>query len=327
MKTIPDLRSLGALLRQPQTRRWLGWGIIAGCLIGIVLVIPLGLLLYFRTPKPGPSPSAAQALKSTQISTPIPVSVPPQNLSPISLPSSTPACSHAALDVGDKHYEVKTVGRLADGSLAIPMGDPGQVYWVDGTDINYVIGLSPTEENLTWINSLKYGDIARLTLSNCNTITYYLSTPDEEPLDYLTLLDQSHSGITIFLQTSPSVGGVIVKGELSEEQLISASTPAPDTSEIQAEISLLGTSASSDGKTIQVDISILNYGSSPFTLSENNIAVVPENSPPLPLLRSDPKLPREIITGAEETFHFTFNYPSTRTAVIRIFDIEYDLEY
>jgi hypothetical protein len=138
------------------------------------------------------------------------------------------------------------------------------------------------------------------------------------------LLDQSVSEITIFVQPDSATAGFVVKGKLMGETITTFNTP--DTTAIQAEVSLLETTTSTDGKTIRVSISILNNGGSPITLSNSDVSLTPESAAAMALESSEPALPKEIKVGATETLYLTFARPSTPTATLKVFSAEYELE-
>jgi len=234
------------------------------------------------------------------------------------------ACGSSVLKIGESTYQIKTIKPKGDGSLKIPSNKPDIAYWIEGTTTNYVFALSPTENNLALQNSLQGEEEAIITWDNCNSTTYKLSPPQAEIPDNTTLLDQSVSGLTLFVQPSASSGGVLIRGELSEETINAFSTP--NSSEVQAEVSLLDTSTSNDGKNISVTISIMNYGQSAITFSANDLSLTSEGSTSMVLEKAEPPLPKEIQPGATETFHIIFPRPSSATAILKIFNAKYDLE-
>jgi len=230
----------------------------------------------------------------------------------------------ATLLLGANQYSIKTIKPKSDGTLSVPNNHPDTAYWVEGTDINYVFGLSPMANNLSLETSLKAGDEATIIWDNCNSTKYSLSSPQPGAPNNAALLDQSVSEITVFIQPDSSTAGFVIKGELLGEIITTFNTPDP--AEIQAEVSLLETTTSADGKTIRVDISILNNGQSPITLSASAISLTSENATAITLEISEPALPLEIKPGAAETIHLTFPLPSTPIATLKIFSAEYELE-
>ena len=236
--------------------------------------------------------------------------------------SKEKGCGPSTLKVGEHSYQIKTIKPKKDGSLKIPANKPDTAYWVDGTEINEVFALSPTENNLALQSSLKNGDTVSINWQNCNTSTYTISDVQTSVPENSVLLDQSSSQVTIFVRGDSS--GFVAKGELAGETISTFNTP--DVSEKQAEISLLETSASQDGNSIKISTSINNYGSSAFSLSPEDVSLTAQDGTRLTMTSSEPALPKEIAAGATETFIFTFPRPSTPTATLKIMTVEYDLE-
>jgi hypothetical protein len=229
-------------------------------------------------------------------------------------------CGQSTLQIGQTIYQIKETKTKSDGSLKISSNTPDIAYWVNQTDTNQVFALSPASKNLALQNTNP--DKAVVTWANCNSSTYTLSAPQTGLPDMNTLLDQSFSGITIFVQNGND--GFVIHGELMGEEIQAFNTPDP--SSIQAEISLLETTTSADGKTIRVEVSILNNGQAPITLSISDVSLTPENATAVALEASEPALPKEIKVGATETIYLTFPRPATPTATLKIFSIEYELD-
>ncbi len=230
-------------------------------------------------------------------------------------------CNPATLTLGTQQYIIETIPPEANGSLKVPAEREDTVFWVEGTDTNQAFALSPTTKNLALEAALKTGDQVIVKQANCNSTTYTLSTLQKGTPSLSALLDQSASAITIFIQADSSAAGFTAKGELQAETITTFNTP--DASAIQAEISLLETTTSADGKTIRVGVSILNTGQSSITLTANDVSLSSENNTPA---SAEPALPKEIKAGASETIYFTFPKPSSKTAVLKVFSAEYELE-
>jgi hypothetical protein len=177
----------------------------------------------------------------------------------------TADCGSPILLLGTATFEIKTVAPALDGSLSVPADTSDIAYWVEGTDTNYVFVLSLTPQNLALMQTVTVGSTAKATWADCSSTTYSLSAPQQSSLDGSASSDQSSAGITIFFETDPSGAGVMVNGELTEEEITTFNTPASEPSEIQAGIGLLETT-SEDGDTIRVSASVYNYGEAEFTL-------------------------------------------------------------
>jgi hypothetical protein len=230
-----------------------------------------------------------------------------------------PPCGQSVLKIGETTYQIKEVKTRSDGSLNISSKTSGVAYWIDQTQTNYVFALSPTSENLALQN--ENPSDAKLTWSNCNSSSYILFTPQVGVPDVTTLLDQSFSGITIFVQGN---NGFVIHGELAGEEIQTFNTPDP--SSIQAEISLLETIPSADKTTLTVKVSIANYGQDSIALTPNDVSLSLRDSVAA-AITSEPALPKEIASGTTETFSFTFSYPPESGATLKVLSVEYELEY
>ena len=83
---------------------------------------------------------------------------------------------------------------------------------------------------------------------------------------------------------------------------------------------------SADGKTIRVGVSILNNGQSAITLTANDVSLAYENTAPVAPASAEPALPLEIKPGTSEAIYFVFPRPSSPSATLKIFSVEYELE-
>ena len=229
-----------------------------------------------------------------------------------------------SLVLDSRSFEIRTLKPGSDGSLDVPRNQPERAYWVEGTDTNRVFGLSPVPDNLSLVSSLKPEAAATVTGVSCNTVTYSLSAPLQGLPDNASLLDQSTSQITIFIPADAASSGTVIRGELQEETITALNTP--DVSALQAEISLLDTTTSPDGSTLTVGISIYNYGQTAATLSTSDVSLTPDAASPLAPVRVEPPLPIEIGPGTTKTIYLTFLRPSTTTATLKVFTVEYELE-
>jgi hypothetical protein len=230
-----------------------------------------------------------------------------------------PPCGQSVLKIGETTYTIKETKTTSDGSVKVPANQPDIAYWVNQTEVNHVFVLSPTPENLALQNTQPQE--ATVTWENCNSSTYTLSAPQAGVPGMTSLLDQSFSGITIFIQDDNN--GFVIRGEFIGEEIQTFDTPDP--SAIQAEISLLETVPSTDKKTLKVSVSIANYGQSAIALTADEVSLLVSGSAAAPLA-SEPALPKEIASGATETFAFTFAYPNTPGATLKVFSAEYELE-
>lgn len=287
---------------------------LAVVLMGIAVLLLIVLVaLWFPQIWPGQPAQVAPTLPPTSV---IPTLFVP-----------TPDCGPPTLVLGSTTYQIQNLAPAPDGSLTVPSDTPGVVYWVEGTNDNYVFVLSPTPENISLASTLTAGNTAKATWSNCNSTTYNLYSYQPGFLDVTTLSDQSVAGITIFLQIDSTGNGFILGGEpIIEEQFFSVNTPGSSEKDIQANIALLETTTAPDGTTIQIGISVNNYGDSAFTLATTDVLLLQQDAIPLVMISSEPQLPKEIAAKSTETFYFTFPRPTSPSATFKILSIEYDIE-
>lgn len=238
----------------------------------------------------------------------------------------TPDCGSPTLVLGTATFQIQNLTPAADGALIMPTDTSGMVYWVDGTNTNYVFVFGPTSDNISLASALTAGTTAKVTLKNCNSTTYSLSAPQQATLNGSRLPDQSTEGITVFFQTDSSGAGTMFSGELTEQQISTFNTPVAGGSEVQAEIGILETTTSPDGKTIKIGVSIYDWGGVAITLSANNVSLTQPDGATLTMISSEPALPKEIKSTETEKIFFTFPRPASPTATLKIFTVEYDIE-
>jgi len=237
-----------------------------------------------------------------------------------------PDCGGPLLTLGATSLPIESIDLAPDGSVNVPADTPGVAYWFEGIGSNYIFALSPTLDNLTLVNALQSGKEAIVTRENCNSAKYILSAPEPGEPGMEIIQDQSTSKLIVYIPDSSLAPGLMVQGEQVEEIFRPFETAEPGSFVIDAEVSLLETSTSDDGTTIQVAISILNYGTTPFPVSDGNILLTPEEAAPLALIHSEPSLPQELKPKESMTFYLDFPRPPSTTATLRIFNIEFSLE-
>jgi hypothetical protein len=306
-----------ARFTEPQ-RKVLLAGLIAFFLLAAATTLLLAYYIY--------EPEITSWLqKPTSIFNPTPVS---QSVLPTQMiiPTSTPSCSEASLQLGASSWRLESIQRNADGSVNVPSDTPGVAYWIKDLQNNNVFALSPTETNLDIFTTLQGGDEATITWENCNTATFTLFAPKTGNSGAEIFSDQLAIGLIVYIPESPSSSGMLVQGGLAGETITTPPTAEPFTGEVNAEISLLETSPSDDQKTIQVVISILNYGSEPITLLPGDISLIAQGAAPLTFLRTDPQLPQQIEPAKSMNFTLIFPRPDTSIATLKIYTVEYDLE-
>jgi hypothetical protein len=244
--------------------------LIAGAVIFVWSLLPLGGGATPTTPQANIAVAEASSTAAT--------------LPPAVLPTLTPlSCGQSTLILGATTYRIEPIARADDGSLSAPSDTPDVAYWVVGTDTNPVFVLSPTPNNLTLGIVLKGNDLMTVLWADCHIDAYYVVTPFASGLSMDAVLsDQPTQGITVFFQSQPSVADLVIRGNQTEVLVVVTDTPAPPGAPvIEAEVTFLETLTSSDGATIQIGVSVLNYGASAFTISTADVSLTPENVAPI----------------------------------------------
>ena len=239
-------------------------------------------------------------------------------------PTPTFPCGEPTLTLGAAQFQIKTIARAADGSVAVPSDTPDVAYWVEGTNANYVFALSSTPGSLALESSLQAGDQADILWGDCSTEEYVVKTVEGGQPDASALFDQSSGGITVFVQTAPFAVSLVIRGGRPEAQ--ANDTPSPtEANAVQAEISFGETTTSPDGTTLTLSIAVKNTGSTVISLTASDISLTAENAAPLAPVGVEPALPVEIQPGASEMFSLTFPKPPANTAVFKILDFSVDV--
>ncbi len=118
----------------------------------------------------------------------------------------------------------------------------------------------------------------------------------------------------------------VLTGSPLEFQQVSTEIPSSQGTKVEAEISINAVAISSNQKEIQVNISIFNYGTSPISLTKNNVRMTAGDQPASAPEKSKPSLPLNIESGATRELTLTFSKPSGSGWTIQIFSAEFDLE-
>jgi hypothetical protein len=126
-------------------------------------------------------------------------------------PAPTPQCVEPTLMLGTLKYRIESVTRDSNTFPDIPQKKKKVAYWVQGTTINYVFGLSPTEDNLALNTVLKVGDPAIISWADCSKDGYTIKSIDPAPPRDLNIFDQSIEGLTVYVRTDTST--LVIRGE------------------------------------------------------------------------------------------------------------------
>jgi len=232
----------------------------------------------------------------------------------------TPQCIEPTLTLGTVILHVKTVPNNPNAFPLIPQDTPDIAYWVEGTTVNYVFGLSPIGNNLVLNTSLKAGDPAVINWADCSKDEYVIKSIDMiSPAD-LNIFDQTTGGITIYVQTDSS--SLVIRGERPIIQ--SAETPLPtDVNAIQLDIQFSDLTPP-DKNSVKIGLNIINRGAKTVTLTNNDISLTVENGPQVFPLAVEPALPQDIQPNGTIILAVTFPKPGANSAVLRILDTTVD---
>jgi hypothetical protein len=232
----------------------------------------------------------------------------------------TPQCIEPTLTLGTAILHVKTVPNNSNAFPPIPQDTPDTAYWVEGTTINYVFGLSPIGNNLILNTSLKAGDPAVINWADCSKDEYVINSIDMAQPNDLNIFNQSAGGITVYVRTDAS--NLVIRGERPIIQ--SAETPLPtDVNAIQLDIQFSDLTPP-DNNSVKIGLNITNRGAQTVTLTNNDISLTVENGPQVFPLAVEPALPQDIQPNGMITLAITFPKPGVNSAVLRILDTTVD---
>jgi disulfide bond formation protein DsbB len=125
-------------------------------------------------------------------------------------------CGSPTLLLGLTALQIQNISLGADGSVNVPPDGSRIAYWVEGNDQQYIFILSPTPENLALLTSLSAGTTAKATWSNCNSLTFTLSTPQPGDFETIYLADQTTARIVIYIQLDPTGEGFVITGGVTD---------------------------------------------------------------------------------------------------------------
>ncbi len=232
----------------------------------------------------------------------------------------TPQCIEPTLTLGTGTFHVKTTPNNPNVFPVLPQDKPDNAYWIEGTTVNYVFGLSPVGNNLALNTSLKAGDPMVINWGDCSKDEYVVKSVDMAQPNDLTIFDQSTGGITIYVQTGNS--NVVIRGARPVMQPVETAVSIP-TSEFQIDVAFSDQPAP-DAQTVKIGLTITNKGTQAITLNNNDISLTAENSPEVFPSLVEPALPQQIDPGASVQIVVTFPKPQTNTAVLKVLDTTVD---
>lgn len=164
------------------------------CLVVVVLVFVLGLrpLLFptrvegipleivrvtpGATPQPGAVPLPIAEVGGEAVTLPVPI----------------------ALEIGGRTFPVQA-SAADSGAWLAPASAPGAAIWVEGTVVNYVLGLEATVEQSALVEQLAAGDPIYLRLSNGARVTFRVARTERVRADDTSIFSQHSSSLTLVL--------------------------------------------------------------------------------------------------------------------------------
>ncbi len=235
-------------------------------------------------------------------------------------PAPTPQCVEPTLTLGTIKFGIGSVTREADGLPKIPENKKDTAFWVEGTTINYVFGLSPTKDHLNLNTMLKAGDPIVINWADCSRDDYVVASVETiEPND-ASFFDQSSGGVTVYVQNESAT--LVIHGERPVVQ--SNEIPeATSESSIQIDLQILDFTQPDD-QTIQFRINLTNQGANAITLTDEDIALIADNGPEVAALKIEPVMPQELRPGDILPLTLIFPKPQGTSAVLRIFDVTFE---
>jgi hypothetical protein len=232
----------------------------------------------------------------------------------------TPICIEPTLTLGATTFHVKSIPGDLSSYPSIPQDTPDAAYWLEGTTINYVFALSPTNNNLVLNTTLNAGDPVVINWADCSKDEYVVKSIDTVAPGDLNIFDQTTGGVTVYVRTDSS--SLVIRGEHPIIQ--SAETPlATDANAIQIDIQFSDLTPP-DNTSVKIGLNITNKGTQTVTLTNNDISLTAENGPQVFPLAVEPALPLEIQPGGNVSIAVTFPKPQANSAVLRILDATFD---
>jgi len=235
-------------------------------------------------------------------------------------PAPTPGCVKPFLTVGTLLFDIDSIPREANSFPEIPAKPQDMAYWVEGTNVNFVFGLSPTKENLSLNTVLKTGDLMVINWADCTNERYVLKSMETVKAGDTSIFDQTTGGITIYVQDEAST--LVIRGERPIVPPAETSTPLPADA-ILVDLQILEFTEPND-QTIQFRIMLTNQSARAITLTEDDIALITANGSEVSPQSIEPVLPQELSPGDILPLTLTFPKPEGNSAVLRIFDVTFE---
>ncbi len=187
----------------PSKRPMLIFGFGAVGIAAVLLLVAIAQLVGTETPTPTPTPTPSCVGSNCP---------PPSN--PI-IPKK--------LYVRDRTFEITPVAVDKDRPWK-PTATDGNVEWVFGSLVNYLIGLPNTQENKDLLNALSQADQITLELADGQTKEFKFDAQQQVAPDNKTIFTQQHPGLTLVLLGDDSQQRLVVTANYDVEKSETNST-------------------------------------------------------------------------------------------------------
>lgn len=337
--TWEDCSAGGYVIEKVEVRETFNPAQVDPKLVGVTLYLPLdetgrSLVATARLVESSAAfanqPTAAEGhVTPTSLASAIPVETAPVTL-------STPTCPAPGLALGSSNLNIEGGPASADITFAIqpvtltpgqPIPElpqtPGVAYLLSSTGERrvFLVGLSafgPDQARLQGFTQALY------TGDDCSSTLYQLSPLLAADLNTPNLLDLLPGDLAILIPGEAGQTGYLLQGSSTGQLIIPPTQGAGTQGEVQIEVGILEVKPSADGFSIQVRLSIYNYGAAAITVTTNDLKLVAAGQAQPPAA-SQPPLPVEIAPGQTVELVLTFPSPAQGVGVLDVFTLEYDL--
>ncbi|HMA33427.1 MAG TPA: hypothetical protein VKY74_03020 [Chloroflexia bacterium] len=199
---------------------------------GLGTVIPLATAAAPAPATTGPAgggetPPAATATALPVTDTPLPPTAPPPTAPPTTTPAAalppasgdTQAGAPLAISFGGKSFKVVSSTTSANPTSPdwVFSQDPAAANWLNGTVVNYILGLAYTPDNAALFAAARPADSIRLTRADGEVYTFVVDQVRRVSPADTRLLAQDHPAITLLLLGDPASDRALIQGHFSEQ--------------------------------------------------------------------------------------------------------------
>lgn len=124
------------------------------------------------------------------------------------------------LKLPGQDFELQTDMIGNDGVWAPTVSGAGQGAWVNGTVVNYIIGLPDSDDNETYLTELAPGDEIQLITNGRASFTYTFTERELVSVSDTSVYTQNMPGITIILLESDGSERLVVRGRYEVREVV-----------------------------------------------------------------------------------------------------------